>query len=713
MAQFGVTTAMVSIVLSVFMAGLAIGSLVAGAWARRLDPAVGPRVPLWLYAAVEIGIASSGEIVPRMLSTGHRVLAASSADAFWGSVAYHAASGAWVAAALLPFCICMGATFPLGMWVMRRRCPGISARSFSYLYLANVLGAATGALSSAFVLIELLGFRGTLSLTAALNAVLASAALVLSLVSAPSEESSVVEVATAIPAEAAATDRRLLWALLATGLASLAMEVVGVRQFTPFLGNVVYAFAILLTTYLVATSLGSSAYRRWMAHGSVEARNGWAWALLAVAGLLPLVAADPRLPLQVGLSTGALRLAAGIGPFCAILGFLSPMLVDRWSSGDPDRAGRAYAVNVVGCIVGPLLAGFLLVPSVGERWALVMLALPLAVIGSFATSGGGGAGLPWARGAVAAVAAVFTLVATRDYASLTQGAVRRDSTATVTATGKGMDRSLLVNGIGMTFLTPITKTMAHLPLAFLERPPRKALTICFGMGTSFRSVSSWGIGSTAVELVPSVPALFDYFHADAHEVLARPQNRIVIDDGRRFLERSPESFDVVIVDPPPPLEAAGSSLLYSVEFYELAKRRLEPGGILQAWIPGGDAVVVAAMVKAIQHVFPHVRAFVSIEGWGVHLLASQSPLPPRSPEELASRLPNRAANDLVEWGPVGTPRELFALVLERELALERIIDRAPEAPILRDDVPINEYFLLRRTLQRWRAPREGPRRVGN
>jgi spermidine synthase len=90
----------------------------------------------------------------------------------------------------------------------------------------------------------------------------------------------------------------------------------------------------------------------------------------------------------------------------------------------------------------------------------------------------------------------------------------RDHTATVIATGEGMHKQLLVNGTGMTELTPITKMMAHLPLAFLPRAPKDALVICFGMGTSFRSMMSWGINVTAVELVPSVPKLFGYFHAD-------------------------------------------------------------------------------------------------------------------------------------------------------------------------------------------------------
>jgi spermidine synthase len=79
-----------------------------------------------------------------------------------------------------------------------------------------------------------------------------------------------------------------------------------------------------------------------------------------------------------------------------------------------------------------------------------------------------------------------------------------------------------VNGVGITILTPITKLMAHLPLAFLDHPPRNALVICFGMGTSYRSLMSWNIPTTAVELVPSVPELFGYYHADALELLRGP-----------------------------------------------------------------------------------------------------------------------------------------------------------------------------------------------
>ena len=115
----------------------------------------------------------------------------------------------------------------------------------------------------------------------------------------------------------------------------------------------------------------------------------------------------------------------------------------------------------------------------------------------------------------------------------------RDSTATVIATGSGMDKQLLVNGVGMTSLTPVTKMMAHMTLASLAEPPRNVLIICFGMGTTFRSVISWNVPVTVVELVPSVPKLFTYYHPDGDQLLASPLAHVVIDDGRRYLERTP------------------------------------------------------------------------------------------------------------------------------------------------------------------------------
>jgi hypothetical protein len=168
----------------------------------------------------------------------------------------------------------------------------------------------------------------------------------------------------------------------------------------------------------------------------------------------------------------------------------------------------------------------------------------------------------------------------------------------------------------------------------------------------------------------------------------------VIDDGRRFLARTERRFDVVTIDPPPPVEAAGSSLLYSVEFYELLKRRMTPGAILQQWLPGGDHVVFQGAVGALKRAFPHVRAFRSAEGWGVHMLASMEPIPQLAPGSAWSRLPPAAQRDLAEWLGDQAP-DFFLRTLGQEIPLARIL-RSWDGQAITDDRPLNEYDLLRR-----------------
>src|SRR5262249_4641371 len=169
------------------------------------------------------------------------------------------------------------------------------------------------------------------------------------------------------------------------------------------------------------------------------------------------------------------------------------------------------------------------------------------------------------------------------------------------------------------------------------------------------------------ELVPGVKAAFGFYHADAASQAANPRGRIVIDDGRRFLQRGTKQYDLVVVDPPPPVVAAGSSLLYSPEFYEQVKRRLKPDGIVAVWFPGGDEAAGQAVLRSITDSFPYTRCFGSVEGWGMHMLASRRPLEARGALELALRLPPGAQRDLLEWNPSASPQSYLQEMLSREL----------------------------------------------
>jgi spermidine synthase len=714
MGQFGVTSALTSIVLSMFMAGLGLGSWGAGGLIRIHEGShegsyegsheQSAKIPaLHLYALAELLIAISALLVPYQFWSGRQLLERLAVSSSWS---YYLGSGICIALALIPWCACMGATIPLAMLAIRKLRTAGSERSFSYLYLANVLGAVVGA-SVPLLLIELYGFRGTLKVGAVCNAALAASAIILSAVHSRRDVARYVsntnQVTSTNHLPATATTKPL-GLLFLTGLASMGMEVVWIRQFTPYLGTVVYAFAAILATYLVSTFLGLQVYRLWSKKNRQEGRL--IWVLLGLFALLSLVGANPNITLA-----RFSRLSLGIAPFSGVLGFITPLLVDRWSGGDPGRAGKAYAINILGCIMGPLLSGFVLLPLIRERWVLFAFAAPWLVIAIwprwFSTAARRGfdrqAAFSYAV-VLLAVVLLFTQTSFEDRfgqgqispSQISRSIVLRDNTATIVATGTGRYRQLLVNGQGITGLVPATKFMAHLPLAFLDRPPKDALAVCFGMGTTYRSLLSWGIPVTAVELVPSVPRVFGFYHADGPELLRSPLSRVVIDDGRRYLERTPAQYDVITIDPPPPVEAAGSSLLYSKEFYATINRRLRPGGILQQWLPYGDTVVQASVARALKESFPYVRVFHSVEDAGFHFLASNQPLPDRTPAELAERLSPKAAADLVEWGPEPTPELEFAGVLHKELSLDQMIAQAPQAPALQDDRPENEYYILRR-----------------
>ncbi|MFI5095972.1 MAG: hypothetical protein ACHQIK_21335 [Candidatus Acidiferrales bacterium] len=691
MAQFGVTTAMVSIVLSAFMGGLGVGSWGSGYLIRRY----GNRIkfpPLRLYAITELLIGVSAITVPYLLSLGRQLLQQTISHTFFASAGHYLLAAIWVTVTLAPWCACMGATFPFAMLAIRNRFDPQSDRSFSYLYLANVLGAVAGA-TIPLLLIELLGFHRTLYVGAALNFSLASCAFGLTLTSirvsriecGPKPENRIANATHD-------TDARLLWLLFGTGLTSMGAEVIWIRLYTPSLSTVVYAFAAILAMYLAATYLGSWFYRRKSRTQSFE--SGLLWAVLGFSVLLPFLTVDPRLRLPA-----LFRLVLGVVPFSTMVGFVTPMIVDLYSLGDPDLAGGAYAVNIAGCVIGPLLSGFLLLPLVGERWALCLFALPWLIAGFVFTPlrSHRKRPPPLIAYSVLAMSALALAVLTEGFEEqFKPREVLRDNTATVIATGSGHGKRLLINGVGITTLTPVTKMMAHLPLALLPHRPTNALVICFGMGTSHRSALSWHIQSTAVELVPSVPALFSFFHPDGPVGLDSALSHVVIDDGRSYLERTQEKYDVIVIDPPPPIGAAASSLLYSKEFYAIAKQRLRPGGILQQWLPGGDAATQASVARALEESFPYVRALGSMEHAGYHLLASVSPIPYATAAQLAQRLPPDASRDLMEWGPAATPEEQFQSVLDLEVPVVNLLQEDGKAPALQDDRPVNEYFLIRR-----------------
>jgi len=462
---------------------------------------------------------------------------------------------------------------------------------------------------------------------------------------------------------------------------------------------------MIVYTYLGATAFGSLMYRRDLRRNRIRSK-GTLFAALAVTAFLPVLANDPRLIVEKFWlgdidPVSALTLLGSICPLCALLGYLTPGLIDELAAGQPRRAGQAYAINVLGCILGPLVSCYLLLPFISERRALILLGLPfivfwLALCGSQRWFWRAGFGVALA---IVLVRAVYFSedFETAMIKNAPNTVVRRDYMASVISAGSDRDgKWLLVNGIGMTKLTPITKFIAHLPLAFHRGQPKSMLVICFGMGTTYRSALSWDmLDVTAVELVPSVTKAFGFYHADAEKFINNPNGHIIVDDGRRYLSRCGKKFDVIVVDPPPPVEAAGSSLLFSTDFYTLARQHLNTNGIVQMWFPGGEPLTAQAVIRSINESFPYVRCFPSVEGWGIHLLASMQPIEPLDPAQLAARMPAGAKKDLLEWNNSQDAVAYLARVTTNEISVPASLNPDFDVQVT-DDRPFNEYFLLRR-----------------
>src|SRR5213594_2086192 len=167
-ASFGIITPVLSVVISVFMLGLSVGAWAGGRWIGALVEKTGLSAA-YFYGFVEVVIGLGAFTVPKLLDLGHHLLLAAGES---NSLGYLALSALVLAVSILPWCVCMGATFPFMMAYVRQQ-DTQSTASFSYLYLANVLGAMLGTLLTALVLVEIFGFRNTLLIAASLNFLIA------------------------------------------------------------------------------------------------------------------------------------------------------------------------------------------------------------------------------------------------------------------------------------------------------------------------------------------------------------------------------------------------------------------------------------------------------------------------------------------------------------------------------------------------------------
>jgi len=369
--------------------------------------------------------------------------------------------------------------------------------------------------------------------------------------------------------------------------------------------------------------------------------------------------------------------------------------------------GALLAANTVGIVVGTFAVPFVLMPWIGSPRAVALLALANVALGT-ALLARGGAGPRRAIGPALVATVVFALIAgppilmDPGVSTVIRGgtlyASAEDEIASVQAGSRDGEKHLWVAGTSMTTMTVDAKLMPLLPL--MARPgAQRALIIAFGMGSSYRTALEAGLAVTGVELVPSVPRMLGYYYADAAAVLAAPRGHLVIADGRNHVQLTRESFDIVVVDPPPPIKSAGAAVLYSREFYAACRDRLRAGGVMMEWIPYNQSVdEFRSHVRTFADVFPHVSILFGISGLGTYMLGSGDPIAIDADQARAilgragiaadlAATPDAGGRTLDDW--VGlVPRLLWV----SDADARRF---AGDAPLITDDRPLTEYFLLR------------------
>jgi spermidine synthase len=723
---FGNTTQAVATIVTAFMAGLGFGSLAGG---RLADTSLRP---LRLYGLVELAVAAMAALLP-FAFTGLAELY----RGVWPSLVERPGQLAGVRfglalAAVAPATFLMGMTLPLLTRYLVRTLDEAGAR-LGELYAANTIGAMAGTLLGGFVLIELVGLHLTSYLAVALNLAAGLGALLLSRrwESGPEAGAAAARrerpARPQIPREFLPRRRAVLAATFVSGFVSLALEVLWTRMLAEGTGSSIYIFTTILAIFLFGIALGSFLYRR-LSRPEGE-RLGTLGLCLAGVGVL----AQATVVLgsgMVGQVPFVVRTVVVLLPATVLMGYAFP-LAGRLATPSAEAAGGSvgllYAANTGGSILGSFGAAFVLAGTLGTNGSILLLGglnllAGAALFASDPVGGGRRAGATggsrgWARLVAAGLAglAVLGLVAssldlpvTR---TRTENELRRtglpvthaeDELATVdTVGGPAKGRRLLVGGVGMTSLTVDTKLMGYLSNA-LRPEARDFLVIAFGMGGTYRSGLQLGLRTDAVELSPTVPGRMPVFFPDADRFLDHPQGRVIVSDGRNYVRLSRETYDMIAVDPAPPIESAGSVVLYTREFLTEGKARLRPGGVFMLWIPYALPLDdFKEHVRTFAGVFGHVRLVLSPGRHGVFMFGSDAPLEFTEPD-IRQVLGNPAAlrdlNDVPDHPPTDADGWVQVVRRSQWLADDQLRSFIGSGPQITDDRPRSEYFLWRRAL---------------
>jgi spermidine synthase len=633
-----------TLVLALFMGGMAIGSWLCGRWSAGWGNL------LRGYAAAEalIGIAALAFHPVFVAATGAAY--GSILPALGGEVP--AMLFKWTLAGLLilPQSVLLGMTFPLMSAGLIRRYPAAPGESLAMLYFTNSLGASIGVLASGFVMIEKLGLPGTVQSAGVLNLALAA---VIWLLAGGTEQPMRTRPEAGRDPEAAAPFRLFLAVALLTGAASFAFEIGWIRMLSLVLGSSTHSFELMLSAFILGLACGGYWVRRRI--DSIAEPVRFLGVVLVTMGLLAL-ATLPLYGQMFGLMKSVMNALAktdtgyalfllsshGIAltimfpaTFCA--GITLPLITYALLYGGHGEKsiGAVYSANTLGSILGVFFAAHIGMPLLGLKGLIATgaaLDAGLGLVLLWRLAGAPRLRLGAAALSLACFAAVLAGVQLDAY-KMASGVFRRGDlysakdaallfqrdgkTTTVSLMDFGTDRSLRTNGksdgaINMDPHGPrvsdeITMTLtAAIPLAY--RPDATSAAV-IGIGTGLTTHTL--LGSSAlrsvetIEIEPAMAEASRRFAPRNTNAFADPRSHIIFDDAKTFFSTHNRKYDIIVSEPSNPW-VSGVASLFTGEFYRLARRHLNPEGILVQWFQMYeiDTSLVASVLRALGENFP-------------------------------------------------------------------------------------------------------------
>jgi spermidine synthase len=716
----GGTSYAISTVLAAFMAGLAIGSRRLGARADRVER------PLRTYALLELGIGIFAAIVPWLIvAAGPLYVGALRTTPPETHFLLRIVVAFLV---LLPPTILMGGTIPvLGRWIVRGH--GALGRRLGGLYSINTLGAMAGCFAAGFVLIQAVGLYASAAVAVGANLIVALAAWAIDRrlparrgdLASPEERTEPVPVAE--------LGSRLLAIVFAlSGAAALAYEVLWARALQHFLGNSTYAYSAMLTTFLFGLGAGAIIGGHLADRVRSPARClGWVQIAIGATSLATIPLIWMWLPSFVASTADSggwvsfimrrflMAFTVMVLP-TILIGMVFP-LVHRLGIRDLSRVGRRmgflYCSNTVGAILGSLVAGFVALPLLGARAALVAVAaVNLAAGVSVHLAAGAAAGRVTLAPAVVAILSLVLGVPSVRWAgtilSDTQSHVdevlfeAEDSFARTRVYRKPSgEKHMSVDGhhIGGTNANVLRKEkiLAHLPMALAPRAT-DVLAIGLGSGMTLGAFALYDeIESlTCVEIAPGVVRGAAHFSSEHDDVLRDPRTELHVADGIQFLLTTQRRFDLISSDSKLNPEYVGNAALLAREYYELCRDRLRDGGVMVQWLALNlPSQELRTIVRTYASAFAHTMLLWH-DPSNVLLAGSSEPLAFRMDRMRRHAIDDRVGSDLALIH-VDSPYAMASLRVTEDEALRAAIGPGPVNTWPR---PRTEFSLVRTRLGR-------------